>query len=251
MQISFIIPVKNGEATIVRALQSVLSQHGVVWEAIVMDGLSSDNTIQRIESLGDERIHYHTGPDHGVYDAMNAGVQRAKGDWIYIMGADDELASEDVFDALLRAVRSQDIMVMGVIENRGCSNRWVAHHHRSHFAWTTLFRNTVHQQGVIYRKDWLLKHPFHSGYQVLADYDVHLQAYRQFGWKSAALRPWMTTAILIARCDASGISKQFTWSLYREELAIRCKQLGWFIWLVSLPVVMMKYVLKRDKRRSP
>ena len=249
MQLSVIIPVKNGEATILRALRSVQSQHGVSWEAIVIDGLSEDNTKTCVTSLGDARIQFYEAADDGVYDAMNRGIQHAQGDWIYIMGADDELAGQDVFASLLRVVQSRDIMVLGVIENRGAKHSRVKRRHNSFFGWPILFRNTVHQQGVLYRRDWLLQHPFHAPYRVLADYDVHLQAYVKFGWKNASLRPWITTDVLVARCDAFGISKQFTWSLYREELHIRKRRLGWFVWMLSLPIVGLKYALKA-KRRS-
>ena len=147
--------------------------------------------------------------------------------------------------AALHQVRANDILVLGRIENQGSQSRWIPAEHQSFFGWPILFRNTVHQQGVFYRRDWLEKHPFQAAYRVLADYDVHVQAYLQFGWKSKSLRPWTTTHILFARCDASGISKQFTWSLYREELRIRRRRLGVVIWLVSIPLVCLKYLLKR------
>lgn len=245
MQVSVIIPVKNGAATIGRAIQSVIDQHGVDWELLVMDGLSDDQTEEIVSTFHDPRIHFLSQKDAGVYSAMNRGILKATGEWIYIMGADDVLATADLFASILTQTRENDILVLGRVENVGSPSQWVRKQHRSFFGWPILFRNTVHQQGALYRRSWLLKHLFQEEYRVLADYDTHLQAYLQFGWKSKSLRPWLTTDLLFARCDASGISKQFTWSLYREELKIRRRRLGIFIWLLSLPIVCVKYLLKR------
>jgi glycosyltransferase involved in cell wall biosynthesis len=87
---SIITPTYNCGPKIVRTINSVLSQDNDLYEYIVIDGDSSDGTQSEIESFGD-RIRFVSEPDRGVYDAMNKGIEMARGKYIYFLGAGDTL----------------------------------------------------------------------------------------------------------------------------------------------------------------
>ena len=91
--ISIIIATYNSEATLEKALESVLQQKYQDWECIVIDGASKDKTLKIISEYEckDCRIHHISEPDRGIYDAFNKGWKLAKGEWIYYLGSDDEL----------------------------------------------------------------------------------------------------------------------------------------------------------------
>ncbi len=95
-KISIIIPTYNATKTLSIALESILEQTFTDYEILVIDGLSSDNTVDLAKSYKDERIKIISEKDTGIYDAMNKGIQLAKGEWLYFLGSDDRLYNNEV-----------------------------------------------------------------------------------------------------------------------------------------------------------
>ena len=98
LQLSIIIPTFNSGKILRRALESVASQTYQNWEVWIVDGRSTDNTLEVANNYAeiDSRISYISEPDRGIYDAMNKGIKLAEGEWLYFMGSDDVLYSNKV-----------------------------------------------------------------------------------------------------------------------------------------------------------
>lgn len=111
--ISIIIATYNAEKTLENALRSVKNQSFQNWECIIVDGASQDNTIQIVEKYADmdSRFHWISEPDKGIYDAFNKGWKISKGEWIYYLGADDELLP----DGLLNLICNLDLLKYDVV----------------------------------------------------------------------------------------------------------------------------------------
>ena len=100
MKISLITACYNSAATIRSCFDSVLSQQGVDVEYIVVDGGSTDGTVDIIKeystrSTCSTRLQYLSERDQGMYDAINKGIKMATGDVVGILNADDVLATDD------------------------------------------------------------------------------------------------------------------------------------------------------------
>lgn len=94
MKVSLITVTYNSGATLKDTIESVLSQDYNNIEYIIIDGKSTDNTlniIQKYEPLFSGRIKYISEKDNGLYDAMNKGIMKATGDIIGILNSDDFL----------------------------------------------------------------------------------------------------------------------------------------------------------------
>lgn len=90
-QISVIIPTYNREASIVKAIESVLNQTYTIQEVIVVDDGSTDNTEDVVHQIRDERVKfYKTYENHGAGAARNYGVKQAKCELIAFHDSDDE-----------------------------------------------------------------------------------------------------------------------------------------------------------------
>jgi len=89
MKISIITVVRNGETTIKDTIQCVLRQSYHDIEYIIVDGNSTDNTLDIVRSYGDKIDKVISEPDTGIYDAMNKGLRAATGDYIGFLNADD------------------------------------------------------------------------------------------------------------------------------------------------------------------
>lgn len=90
--VSIITPCLNSESTIRKTIESVLRQSYHNIEYIIIDGNSTDKTVNIIEEyapLFEKRLQYISEKDDGIYDAMNKGIRMAKGDVIGIINSDD------------------------------------------------------------------------------------------------------------------------------------------------------------------
>ena len=112
--ISIIIPTYNSGKTLKTALDSILTQTYKDLEIWIIDGVSTDNTINIVNSYkeSDERIQYIIESDKGIYDAMNKGIQLAKGKWLYFMGSDDCLYEENVLERVFCSDNAEEYDIL-------------------------------------------------------------------------------------------------------------------------------------------
>lgn len=79
----------NSEKTIDKCIRSILPQLTEEIEYLLVDGKSTDHTVDIIETYTDYGIRYLSEPDTGLYDAMNKGIRLAEGKWIWFINSDD------------------------------------------------------------------------------------------------------------------------------------------------------------------
>ncbi|MCW3785461.1 glycosyltransferase family 2 protein [Plebeiibacterium sediminum] len=96
MTISIITATYNAEKTIESAIRSISDQNYSDIEYIIVDGGSTDNTLQIIEKYNDQVQHFISEPDKGIYDAINKGISLATGDIIGVLHADDIFYDNDI-----------------------------------------------------------------------------------------------------------------------------------------------------------
>ena len=95
-RISVVMAVLNGEAGLRRALDSIVGQTYPEVEVVVMDGGSTDGSLDILRGYGARIAHWETGRDTGVFNAWNKALDHVTGDWVCFLGADDWYAGPDV-----------------------------------------------------------------------------------------------------------------------------------------------------------
>lgn len=237
-RISVIIPTFNSAPTLEHALQSVFTQTHADLEVILIDGGSTDATSSIIEKHRARITHFVSEHDRGIYDAINKGLALATGEWVFILGSDDALDHATVFTEMLSAASPQAQLIFGNVNYTGSKQSLVPQQHVSSISKALWWKNTLHQQSVLYRRDLFAQFRFNTNYRVLADYDFHLMLLN-----AGVIGNYVH--ISVAQCAAQGLSKRFRQSLYREELTIKRKRLPFTIWLLSVPWVVVKFLLKQ------
>jgi len=105
--ISVVTPVLN-DVRVGGAIESILAQkYEPAPELIVIDGGSTDGTLDTLAAYG-KRIELTSGPDDGLYDAMNKGIHKASGDIVAILNADDHYTDPHVFRDVVRVMEGGD-----------------------------------------------------------------------------------------------------------------------------------------------
>ena len=110
MKLSIITINRNNADGIEKTMASVLAQTFTGFEYVVVDGASTDGSVEVIrrfsEKFGD-RIKWVSEPDKGIYNAMNKGMRMAAGEYVQILNSGDCLASNDVTERMLNELEKQ------------------------------------------------------------------------------------------------------------------------------------------------
>lgn len=110
--ISIITATFNSAKTLKDTIQSVLRQTNKDFEYLIIDGGSTDETIDIVKSYESEfsgRLKWVSEKDKGIYDAMNKGIKMASGDVVGILNSDDYFTSDDILQTVDNAFKFHEI----------------------------------------------------------------------------------------------------------------------------------------------
>ncbi|WP_431856201.1 glycosyltransferase family 2 protein [Azospirillum sp.] len=170
-RISVVTVVRNDLAGLLATRDSLRAQRFGGWEWIVVDGASTDGTAAWLAAHADEPAWWRSAPDGGLYDAMNVGLDAARGEHVLFLNAGDTLAGTEVLGRL--AAADGDLLYGDALE-RGADGRLSLKPARSHrFAFYGMF---THHQAMAYRRTTVAGLRFESRYSVGADYAFTLRA---------------------------------------------------------------------------
>lgn len=107
-KISIITVCFNCVNDIERTILSVINQSYSNFEYIVIDGGSSDGTLEKIKKYQNKISYWNSESDAGIYDAMNKGIDVATGEWINFMNAGDTFVNENILYDIFTSLIPQD-----------------------------------------------------------------------------------------------------------------------------------------------
>ena len=110
MILSIITINRNNAAGLEKTMRSVASQIGGDFEYVVIDGASTDGSVEVIRSFEasfGERMKWISEPDKGIYNAMNKGIGMATGDYLQFLNSGDSLVSDDITMRMTEALKSK------------------------------------------------------------------------------------------------------------------------------------------------
>jgi len=107
--ISIVTVIFNGEKFLEDTIKSVINQTYKNVEYIIIDGGSTDGTIDIIKKYGNQIDYWVSEPDNGIYDAMNKGIETASGKWINFMNGGDRFYNDHVLEKIFKNQINNDI----------------------------------------------------------------------------------------------------------------------------------------------
>lgn len=127
---SIITVTYNAAATVGRTLESVARQSFGDYEHIVVDGRSSDGTLDIVGGYKDSgRLVHLSEPDHGIYDAMNKGIGLARGTYLIFLNAGDKFHSDTTLESIAAATADKPGIVYGQTDIVDDEGRYVGPRH--------------------------------------------------------------------------------------------------------------------------
>jgi glycosyltransferase involved in cell wall biosynthesis len=104
-KLSIVLATFNCADTLQDCLNSIAEQTVPDVEVIVVDGASTDSTLEIIKANREMITHWISEPDKGIYDAWNKAIQLGSGDWFYFIGGDDKLHANDSIARVMEQIR--------------------------------------------------------------------------------------------------------------------------------------------------
>ena len=237
--ISIITITYNAERWLERTMRSVLAQTCKEYEYIIVDGASKDGTVDIIKRLEPEfegRLSWKSEPDKGLYDAMNKGIARAKGDFLWFVNAGDEIYAPDTLAHIVAAATDDTDIVYGkacIVNAEGVK---VSEHHkvtppdlqRKHL----LNGLVVCHQAILVRRS--IADKYNTDYRICADYEWVLKAV-------TASRKNMYLDEYVCKFLTEGVSQKQRKRAWKERFRIMRKHYGLCATLWAHFLIVLKY----------
>ena len=163
----------NAAAVIAPTLESVQRQTNTDYEMLIIDGASTDDTLNIVRGASISSLRVFSEPDQGLYDAMNKGIKRARGRYIIFLNAGDAFASDTVLARLAQLTSGNPGVIYGQTQLVDQSREVVGERHLTapkRLTVDSFLRGMVvcHQAFVV-RRD--LAPEYDLQYRLSADYD--------------------------------------------------------------------------------
>jgi glycosyltransferase involved in cell wall biosynthesis len=197
VKISVITTVLNARDTLPDALDSLWAQDYPDVEHIVIDGGSTDGTVEFIESHRGRIDYFSSEPDDGLYDAFNKGIRAATGDIVGFLHADDLFAGPTVLSDLVGCMSQTDAtLVYGDLRyvDRAQPERIIRHWHSGVYSKRQLVWGWMppHPTLFVNRALFLKVGLFDTQFRIAGDYDHILRLFSHEEARSAYLEQVVT-----------------------------------------------------------
>src|ERR1700761_9516073 len=152
-KVSIIIVTLNVEDILQNCLDSIYRQQYPNIEIVIIDGKSSDRTVGIIQANSNKVAYWQSEKDAGIYYAMNTGLDKITGDWVYFLGADDVLF--DDFSKLAHQLKDHSLVYYGnvLLDGQKFRGKISAYQHS---------KSAICHQAIIYPKEVFDKYRFNT-----------------------------------------------------------------------------------------
>ena len=252
MRVSILTVCYNAEQTIGSTMESVARQicsDDFEIEYLILDGGSTDGTVEKVAAFAAEvprlnpkvRVYWQSEKDRGMYDALNKGIEKATGDVIGILNADDVFSDVDTIGAIAKEFETDgvDAIYADIRFVRELGGRTVRYCSARHFRpWMFRFGVMVPHPSFYCRRGYFVKLGGYSlDYRICADFELVMR----YLWKNRLMAKYVPRCVVDMRLGgASTAGFRSNIEINREDLRALRANGYWSI----LPLLYVKYFFK-------
>lgn len=196
MKLTIITINYNNKEGLQRTIDSVVCQSYRDFEWIIIDGGSTDGSKELIEQYQQFFSYWCSEPDKGVYNAMNKGILKAKGEYLLFLNSGDALYDKDVLQKVEEVHSNADIISGQVV--RMDNNELFRQYRRNIFM--QLFIDTINHQGTFIKKSLFNNILYDENLKIVSDWKFWIDAIIR---RNASID---IMDIIVAKQDVAGIS---------------------------------------------
>jgi len=246
LRVSVITVSRNSAGTIGASLRSVKDQSWPHIEHIVVDGASTDTTLDVVATEGSHVAKIVSEPDRGIYDAMNKGIRLATGDVIAFLNADDFYSNPTVIASVAEKLQTNELSaVLGdVAFFNGSPDRVVRRYRAAHFrpdriAWGWM---PAHPGLFVRARVFAETGLFSTEYRIAGDFEWVARAFRNRALTYAHI-PEVLVMMRTGGVSTGGVRNTI---LLNREVMRACRALGirtnWLMLLSKYPRKVLEFL---------
>jgi glycosyltransferase involved in cell wall biosynthesis len=244
--ITFIVATFNSGNTLEETIISILNQSYSSIELIIIDGLSSDNTLEIIEKYKHKIYYWVSEKDNGIADAFNKGLKKANGKYINFQGAGDTLNSSVVIQEIFALNQIDSDFIIGRINRVEAVNNkniiWSSSINKKKFnIKSLLWKMSLYHQALFTNKKYFEKYGlFNQQLKYSMDYEHVLRSYKSY--------PNITTSnVIVSNWRKDGIGENNELKIYEEYNYIKRKHKIAPVIILSIihNYILFKYYVKK------
>lgn len=210
MKYSIITINYNNAEGLRRTIRSVVGQTFGDFEYVIIDGGSTDGSVDVIKEYEGEITYWVSEKDDGIYNAMNKGVKAAHGEYLIFMNSGDVFHSNSVLEDVASTKRAEDIIVGKVLTPDGNKFLYQPKQPTMYF----FYSSTIPHQGAFIKK-WLLeKHPYDETLKITSDWKFFVEAVI---FEHCSIE---FVDIIVSTFDTGGISTTNSERTWAEKLSV-------------------------------
>jgi glycosyltransferase involved in cell wall biosynthesis len=218
----------NDRSGLERTLDSVAAQTTDQVEHIVVDGGSTDGSVEVIKAHGSRLTRWVSEPDRGIYDAQNKGWRMASAPWVLFLNAGDTLHGNDVLECVLPELQEDVDIVYGDLQVNDEQGGWRVKAYPARITSAWLMKESLPHPAQFTRRTVLERlNGFDDNYRIVADYDLFARAFWKLGIRMRKL------PLVVSDFTLGGLSSDVatTDQLLRERTEVQRRQAprGWFL----------------------
>lgn len=223
----------NASKYIEETILSVINQTYSNIEYIIIDGGSTDGTVDIIKKYADKIAYWVSEPDKGIYDAMNKGIVKASGEWINFMNSGDTFFSNETISLINFEKAINSLIIYG--DNINILNDNINTYRKASKLTNIKYGMIFCHQSSFVRNTNNKDIIFDSHYKICADYNLFLGLYNKYGTKCFFYFPFP-----IAKYDnIYGISTNYKFNLYLEKITIHYKNKYYFSIIIDIIIYLL------------
>ena len=201
MKFSIITINYNNKEGLERTIKSVLGQTFHDYQFIIIDGGSTDGSIDIIKQNADYIDHWISESDRGRYPAMNKGIKQAKGDYLNFMNSGDTFHSSTVLEDISKMNYTEDIITGGFYDQE----KGIKHIIKpQEVTLLTMLKNTFNHQATFIKRQLFDKRLYDENYVIQSDAKFN---YQSIIYDNCSIR---IIDYIVANYDFNGISSNLT-----------------------------------------
>ena len=170
MKLSIITVNYNDAEGLERTIQSVVSQTFRDYEFIIIDGGSTDGSVDVIKKYESHINYWVSELDGGIYPGMNKGLRQAKGEYVNFMNGGDSYHSSEVLGNIFALDTSADI-ITGTHSDNGLRNVG-----EGGVTMLDLYKWAIDHQASFIRREVAMRHPYDEKYRIVSDWKFFIEA---------------------------------------------------------------------------
>ena len=210
MLISIITISFNNYKGLEKTIKSVISQSFKNFEFIIIDGGSTDNSVDLIKQYESQITYWISENDNGAYHAMNKGLAKSRGDYCIFLNSGDYFNTNTILSQVSELIKGDEDLIYGLIKWEEFNLLWNPEENFKYFE--IAFHSPIPHQASFFKVETLKKmRGYNENYKIISDWAVMLEMVLEN-------KKIKKISLVVSKCETQGLSSINNKKILKERI---------------------------------